>query len=176
MKTIKILVGIIVVMILLFLAWAAIRPSEIAINEKVVINAPIEEVFEQINDLHNWQNWSPWKDSTYNTEYGEITIGKGAKMIWNDKKEGKGTLTIIESMTNKEIVATLVFGEKSDGTSTKFTFVDLPEGTEVTWSMEVTDLSFPLGRMVGYMIEKGAEHNFAKGLEALKTYVEEKGD
>lgn len=173
MNTIKILVSILVGILVLFLIWAAIRPSEVSIKETVIISTPIEEVFAQVNNLHNWQNWSPWQDSIYKTQYGEIVEGKGAQMIWDDKKEGKGTLTLIESETNKKIVATLVFQKQSNATSTTFTFVDLPEGTEVSWSMKVDNLSYPLGRIVGYMIEKGATHNFAKGLERLKVYLEE---
>ncbi len=172
MKTIKILVIILVVAIVGALVWAAFLPSDVKIEEKTVIKAPISKVFNQVNNFHNWQNWAPWQDSVYHTKYEGSQMGVGARMLWTDKKEGRSVQTITKSILNKEIVTELQFNKDSKPAKAYFYFTKLPSGTEVRWVMKLDDLSYPLGRFVGYMIEKGASYNFAKGLKKMKQYVE----
>jgi len=173
MNTVKILVTILVTAIVGALIWAIILPSEIHISKSIEINAPIDKAFNQINNFHNWKNWAPYQDSTLNERFEGNKEGVGAKMLWTDEKEGESVNTIIESIPNKKIVTELAFNEQNKAKSI-FLFSELDGKTEVTWKMDVIDLSFPFGRFVGFMIQKGAEYNFTLGLEALKNYIENK--
>lgn len=176
MNTVKILVTLLVVSILGVLTWALFLPTSVHIEQKVVIDAPMEKVFSQVNNFHNWQNWSPWKDSTLSTVYEGSREGVGAKMIWTDPKEGKSIQTIIESTDNKMVVTELIFNKQDSDARNYFYFAQKSDSVEVSWVMDVEDLSFPFGRFVGYMIKKGASFNFKKGLESIKNYCESNTD
>ncbi len=172
MKTIKILTFILIGIIVASLIWAATLPSSFAIKETIEINAPIGKVFTQVNNVRNWSYWSPWADSLFNTKYEGKSKGVGAKMLWSDEKEGEGVQTILESKENSRIVTELSFSNGKKPAKATFTFTDLPEGTEVTWTMQGEDLSYPFGRFIGLIIQKGASKNFAIGLQQLKEHTE----
>ncbi len=172
MKTIKILTFILIGIIAAILIWAATLPSSYTINETIEIEAPIDKVFSQVNNLRNWSSWSPWTDSVYHTKYEGNSSGVGAKMLWTDDKEGRGVQSIIESIENKKIVTNLLFTNQGNSAITEFTFTEIPAGTIVNWSMEKSGLSYPFGRFVGLIIEKGAAFNFAIGLKQLKKHSE----
>ena len=172
MKTIRILTLILVGIIIATLIWAATLPSSYTVEESIEIDAPIEKVFSQVNNLRNWTYWSPWPDSVYHTKYVGSSEGIGAKMLWTDEKEGRGEQSIIESTKNQEIHTKLYFTEQENAAQTEFTFNDIPAGTVVTWKMEKKGLSFPFGRFVGLIIQKGASKNFEIGLKQLKAHAE----
>lgn len=172
MKTIKILFTIILVAIIGSLTWAFFLPANVHIEEKVTIDAPMENVFNQVNNFHNWQNWAPWQDSVYHTKFEGPQQGVGAKMLWTDEKEGRSVQTILVSEFGKEIVTELTFGKDDTPAKSTFKFNQTDNGVEVSWIMDVTNLSYPFGRFVGYMIKKGASFNFKKGVEKMKEYTE----
>ena len=172
MKTVKILIFLLFGGLLAFLTWAYFLPANVHIEEKVKINSPTSIVFEQVNNLHNWKNWSLWNDSTLTTVFEGPESGLGAKLITLDPKEGKSVQTIIESQNQKLVVTKLVFNKENNEAKSYFYFETIGNETEVKWVMDVEDLSFPFGRFVGYMIKKGASINFAKGLNTMKTYLE----
>ena len=176
MKTIKILAIILIAAIIGALTWALFLPNTIHIEEKIIINAPIEKIFNQVNNFHNWSNWSLWSDSTMHTKYEGSQEGIGAKMLWYDEKEGKSTHTIIESIDNKKVVTELSFAKQDNKAKNIFLFNKTSKGVEVSWIMDVNDLNYPFGRFVGYMIKKGATFNFNKGLNNMKNYAESTKD
>jgi hypothetical protein len=59
----KILIGL-AVLIALFLVIVALQPSEFRVERTTTIAAPQADVFAQVNDLHKWEAWSPWRSST----------------------------------------------------------------------------------------------------------------
>jgi len=56
---IKILIGLVVI-VMVFVAIVALRPSEFRVERSAVVSAPPAVVFAQVNDLHKWEGWSPW--------------------------------------------------------------------------------------------------------------------
>ncbi len=172
MNVIKILVIILGTIILGALAWAITLPSNIHIERNVEIQAPVETVFKQVNNFHNWKNWAPYQDSTLFTKFEGPHKGLGSKILWTDKKEGRGENKIIESIPNSKVVTVLTFNKDNKAQST-FSFHKIDnDKCNVIWSMDLNDLSFPFGRYVGFMIKKGADYNFNKALIKLKQFVE----
>ncbi|MCK5857281.1 MAG: SRPBCC family protein [Bacteroidales bacterium] len=173
MKTIKILTGIITLIIVGALSWALFLPSDIHIKQSVTINAPIGVVFNQINDLHNWNNWSPWKDTTLSAVFKGKEKGVGAKVVWTDKKEGESILTIVESEHFGSIKTLIEVADQDRKAEMNFTFEENVNKVTVYWERHIHDLSYPFGRFVGWMLQKGYEHNFALGLNHLKSHIEQ---
>ena len=80
-------------------------PSTIKVSRSIEVNAPMDRVFDQVNDLRNWEKWSPWKrmDPTMVMTFSNPPVGQNAFYKWEsqDKRMGTGTLTL-NKFTNME--------------------------------------------------------------------------
>ena len=59
-KKLLIALGVLVVGLLIFAVVILLQPGTFRVERSIVIAAPPEAVFVQVNDLHNWNAWSPW--------------------------------------------------------------------------------------------------------------------
>jgi len=41
-------------------AWIIMQPNRFVVTRSALVDAPPEEVFRHIDELRNWQAWSPW--------------------------------------------------------------------------------------------------------------------
>jgi hypothetical protein len=166
----------IAVIVVVFCIIVAMRPGEFRVSRKAAISAPAEVVFAQVNDLHNWQGWSPWEkiDPALKRTFEGPPAGTGASYSWvGNKKVGEGRMTVTESRPNELIQMKLEFLRPFKATNTvEFEFQ--PEGnqTAVTWSMfgkcNFTAKAFHLFMNCDNMI--GGD--FEKGLAQMKTVAE----
>ncbi|HBK71160.1 MAG TPA: transcription activator effector-binding protein [Flavobacteriaceae bacterium] len=106
-----------------------------------VIKAPIEVVYNNVNDFKNWQSWSPWlsKDSLAVLTFGEITSGEGASQSWKSevKEVGVGAINTINAKQNETINQKLVLTKPWESTSDIYwSFKPVDNGTEVIWGMK----------------------------------------
>src|SRR5436190_13618996 len=135
----KILIGLAVVVIA-FVAIAAMQPAEFSVQRAAVMPAPADAVFAQVNDFHNWEAWSPWAklDPAMKQSYEGASAGIGAVYSWAGNSDvGEGRMTITESRPGELVRIKLEFLKPFAATNTaEFTFK--PEGgnqTAVTWTM-----------------------------------------
>lgn len=153
----------------IFFIHVARLPSAFLISRHATIPAPVDVVFEQVNNFHHWQAWSPWAriDPDANTIYEGPVSGVGAKFRWSGNKHiGAGNMMITESEANQLIRIRLEFIRPQPGISTtEFTFEPDGEQTVVYWSMSghnnfiaraVLMLMFVnMDKIVGSMFEQG---------------------
>ncbi len=123
----------------LFLIIVALRPSHYRIARSTSISAPPEAAFAQVNDLHRWQEMSPYAQLDPDAKYtfkGPRT-GIGSSLAWTgNNKVGEGRLTIVESRSNKLVRMKLEFLKPFKVTNTaEFTFQEEGNSTKATWSM-----------------------------------------
>jgi uncharacterized protein YndB with AHSA1/START domain len=170
--------------ILLALAFIAIifiivitgRPDEFTVTRAASISAPPEKIFPHVNDLHQWEAWSPWAklDPNAKNTFSGADAGTGAAMAWDgSKKVGAGQMTITESQPSGLIRFRLDFQKPMQATNTaEFTF--RPEGgqTVVTWSMAGKNCF--MGKVFGLFMafDKMCGCQFEKGLANLKSVTE----
>ncbi|MGL4396402.1 MAG: SRPBCC family protein [Hyphomicrobium sp.] len=162
----KILLAVVVI-IAGFLGYVALQPSDGHVVRTGRINAPADVVFAHVNDLHKWQDWSPWAkiDPEAKTSFEGPEAGVGAIFNWDGNREiGKGRMTIVDSRPNEAVKIRLDFAEPMAGTSTAdFTLKPVGEQTELTWDMQgertffakIVCTIFNADKMVGDMFEKG---------------------
>jgi uncharacterized protein YndB with AHSA1/START domain len=163
-KGILIALGVIVVA---FVIVVAVRPAEYRVVRSATVSAPPALVFEQVNDLHKFQAWSPWAklDPTAKTTFEGPASGTGAVFAWaGNSKVGEGRMTIVESRPDEAIRMTLDFVKPFAGTSTAaFSFKPAGDHTMVRWSMEgrhnfvgkAIGLFMNMDKMIGGMFEQG---------------------
>jgi uncharacterized protein YndB with AHSA1/START domain len=171
----KILVALAAI-IVVFLGFVAVQPSEFRITRSATIAAPPETVFTQVNDFHKWEAWSPWAklDPNAKNSFEGPSAGTGAKFHWSGNSEvGEGGMTITESQPNDLIRIKLEFLKPFAATNTtEFTFVPEKEGTQVTWSMSGNN-NF-MGRVFCLFMnmDKMVGGDFEKGLTSMKSIAE----
>lgn len=164
LKTIFLLV---VAALALFAGYVALQPADFRIVRTGKINAPQAQVFEQVNDFHKWQEWSPWAklDPNAKATFEGPASGPGAAFSWSGNDEvGEGRMVITESRPNDLIKMALDFQKPMPASNvTEFTFRPDGAGTEVTWAMSGTNgflaramcIIFDVDKMVGGQFEKG---------------------
>ena len=134
----KIVIGVVVV-IGVFAVVVAMRSSDFRVERSAVVSAPAPVVFAQVNDLHNWDAWSPFAklDPAAKQTFEGPRAGTGAAFAWaGNKQVGEGRMTITESRPNKLVRFRLDFLKPFAVTNTaEFTFTPRGDQTEVTWSM-----------------------------------------
>jgi effector-binding domain-containing protein len=172
MKALKIIGIILLVLVVLFLVVAFFLPSKVYIEESIVINKPASVIFKQVDNFKNWPAWSPWQanDPEMVNTYEGPDQGVDAKTIWTSKKNGNGSMTIIESVPYTKVISALDFG--MPGASNSFEFKEDQGATKVTWGVNIPKLSYPVERFLGLMMPGMMKLFFVNGLEKLKEVTE----
>ena len=171
----KILLGFAAI-IVVFLIVVALQPADFLITRSAVIAAPPAAVFGQINDYHQWNDWSPWAklDPNAKNSFDGPASGVGSKFSWAGNNEvGEGSMRITESKPDERVVMDLVFLKPFAATNTtEFTLKPEGSGTAVTWSMSGKN-GF-MGKAVGLFMncDKMVGTQFEKGFENLNAVVQ----
>jgi uncharacterized protein YndB with AHSA1/START domain len=152
------------------------RPDEFAVSRIATISAPPEKVFPHVNDLHQWEAWSPWAalDPNAKNIFSGAAAGAGAAMAWEgNRKVGAGKMTITDSRPGERIRFRLDFRKPMPATNTaEFMFRTEGGQTVVTWSM--AGKNNLMGKIFGLFMdcEKMIGSQFEKGLASLKSVAE----
>lgn len=140
--------------------------SDMVVQRSLVINAAPAAILAQIEDLHEWRDWSPWEglDPELKREYGGPESGEGATYSWSgNRKAGAGTMRIAsvsETGVDVNVEFTKPFPSKS---LSSFHLEPQGESTLVTWTMtspqnlmmKVMNIFIKFDKMLGKDIEKG---------------------
>lgn len=171
----KIFVGFLTILAALAV-FIQTRPAHFHVVRSAIFSVPVDVVFNQVNDLHNWEEWSPWAkiDPEAKTSYSGPASGVGAMFAWAGNSEvGKGNMTITDSEQNSLVRFRLEFIEPFEGVSTaEFTFKPEGDETKLTWAM-FGENNF-VGKAIGLIVDcdKMIGEQFEKGLKQLRTVVE----
>ena len=174
----KILLALAVI-IIVFLFVVALQPAEYRVIRNATVSAAPPIVFDQVNDLHKWEAWSPWAklDPAVKNTFEGPPAGTGAVFAWaGNKKVGEGRMTITESRTNDLIRLRLEFIKPFASTAlTEFTFK--PEGnqTAVTWSMAGRNNFISKAFCLFMNMDKMIGGDFERGFANLKSVIEAPG-
>jgi uncharacterized protein YndB with AHSA1/START domain len=127
------------VLVLAFVAYVALQPSDFRVTRSATIQAPAADVFTHVNDLHKWQDWSPWAklDPAAKATFEGPPAGPGAIFKWDGNSQvGAGTMTVTDSRPGELVRLKLDFVKPMAGTSTtELTFKPQGNQTTVTWAM-----------------------------------------
>jgi effector-binding domain-containing protein len=171
----RILTKIILVLVVI-VALAAIigffMPSTFRIERSMVMKAPAENIYAQVNDLKNWNNWMPWNkmDPNWKVNWGEKTVGEGASYSWESTNSnvGKGSLSIDKTIPGELVQTTLNFESMPPATG-NFKFDKTGEGTKVIWSMEGPAGKNPFMKLMMPVMDKMVGKTFEEGLHSLDS-------
>lgn len=172
----KILIGLAVLIVALLLI-GFLLPGKMEVSKTTMVNASAEAVFEELNDLRNWQEWQYWntldKPGESTITYGEKSAGTGASYTWDGKNTGKGKITITESIPNKSVASDIEF---TGSGSAKGLYTVEPQGdsTKTTLNFSFDNGMNPIGRWISVFMKGEIERAFDYGLQKIKERAEAK--
>jgi len=162
----KILLSLVVV-VALFLAYAATRPADYRVERSATLAASPAALFAQVNDHHKFTTWNPFMklDPNVKNTFSGPTAGVGAACSWDGNSQiGAGTSTIVESKPNELIRMRMDWKRPMEGVATvDFTFKPAGDKTVVTWAMygknnflgKVVSVFMDCDKMCGPPFEQG---------------------
>jgi len=150
-------------------------PKEISINRSVRVSAPMYRVFDQVNDLRNWERWSPWKrmDPAMVMTFSNPPVGEKAFYKWESANDriGHGTLTLARVIPDQEVLMSIEFEDRGTQSSL-FQFAHVDDQIELTWSMKTQVGVMPWSKYFGLLLKSEMKKQFDEGLRAIKFYAE----
>jgi len=173
MGILKKILMVLLILVVLFLGVTLFLPSSFYVERSIVINMPVDSVFVQVNDLNNFMNWNPWAamDPEAKNDISNPSYGVGSSWNWDGKIVMQGSLVREEVADNKFIKSRLMFEDEANPAFTTWNFKAKNGSTNVSWSME-GDLDYPVGRIIGLMMDGMMGPDFEKGLASLKERAE----
>jgi uncharacterized protein YndB with AHSA1/START domain len=171
----KIALGVVVILVII-LGLAAMKPDTFSVRRVVSIKAPPEKIAALITDFHQWNSWSPWEhlDPNMKRTFSGAPSGKGAIYEWEGNKEvGKGRMEITDATTPAKTVIKLDFLQPFEShNTTEFTLLPQGETTTVSWDMsgpmpfisKIMSVFASMDAMIG--------KDFEKGLSNMKSVAE----
>lgn len=172
-KTIGIVLGLLLALILVI---AAIAPKDFNVEKATTIEASADAIFSHVKYFEKRNAWYPWgqDDPTNKTSIEGDDGTVGAISHWEGETTGKGKQVITLLEENKRFESDLIFLTPYESeAATYMTLEKADAGTEVKWGFN-TSMPYPMNLMGMFMDwENGVGKDFTKGLNLLKTIVEE---
>ncbi|MCD9856220.1 SRPBCC family protein [Epilithonimonas sp. JDS] len=175
MKKFLKIVGVILAIFIAYCAIAMLVVDSKAHNEQsIVINAPKEKVWQNVNSMKAFNTWNPWMKMdpklvvTYKGASGEV--GDGYHWKGNDDV-GEGEQEITAIVPNEKVATKMHFIEPMNDTATSDLLLATEgAGTKVTWTIdyEIETVFKPMKPMMTWQMNK----SFSKGLGKLKELAE----
>lgn len=163
----------------LLLITAKFVSEDITYEKTIVINAPIDSVWQHTNSLTALEKWSyrPDYDPNIKTEISETDGIIGAKNTWESdhKKLGKGSETITKIEAPNLLETDLKY-YNSYNSDVKEYIKLTPEGlkTKVSWGFSM-EISYPFNLLkFALNMEEVIGRDFEIGLAKLRTLSERK--
>jgi hypothetical protein len=170
----KIVIGI-VVLVLILIGVGFLLPETVHVERMIVTKAKPDMVFPLVNNLHEFNRWSPWSDLDPNmiTTYAGPAAGIGAKMTWSgDASVGSGSQEIVESVANQRVKTSMQFGGYDHPSTATFALTPQGEGTKVVWSYD-TSMGYDIvSRYFGLMLDRWIGKDYERGLAVLSRLAE----
>ncbi|CAD7810851.1 hypothetical protein CHRY9390_02249 [Chryseobacterium aquaeductus] len=175
MKTLLKVIGGIILLIVVYAIVALLTFSKDYHFEKsIIINSPIEKVWQHTNSMKGFNEWNPWmrldKNSviTYKGTSGEV----GDFYSWKGNDEvGQGEQQITAIIPNEKMSTKIHFIKPFESNANSNVVLSGDgNNTKVTW-----DINFELStfmKMMKPMMDYQMGKSYEEGLNNLKTLVE----
>ncbi|WP_193164543.1 SRPBCC family protein [Microbulbifer hainanensis] len=165
--------------ILVFLALLVLAgflfPRQVTLERSVYITQPPEAVFPYVNDLHKFNQWSPWANLDPKTKYefSGPSQGVGSAMSWRSENPnvGSGSQKIVASEPYSLVRTELNFGAQGMAGG-EFHLQPQGSGTNVTWKFKSDMGAGPVARWMGLLVKRMVGQSYEQGLQNLKSVVE----
>jgi len=139
MKIFKYLLFLTLIFIIGASIYIATKDGKFQVERKLMMEAPQEVVFNEVNNFTTWKNWEPWSQEADDMiiDYGERTSGEGASYSWQSEEMGEGNMKTTKANPHnsieQEITFITPFGQSTS--EVYWEFETQGDSTLVTWGM-----------------------------------------
>ncbi|WP_199609721.1 SRPBCC family protein [Flocculibacter collagenilyticus] len=165
-------------LITIFIGIGLVLPESTQVSRSIVIERDIDTVFSKLNNMREFNSWSPWAEYDPNTryEFAGPDAGVGAIMTWKSENPsvGGGRQEIVSSVKNDKVSVDLMF--EGQGSATAYYLVEEKSNnqTKVTWGFNTLHGYNIISRYMGLMFDEWIGAEYQKGLNKLKQVLEAK--
>jgi len=174
MRTLKSILLIILIIIVSAFGIGYLLPRTALVTRSMLVHGSTDQVFDQINVIKNWENWSPWShlNGQANIKYSGPEEGSKASFAWisQSDKIGGGQISIINSYPYDSVIFSLNFGDRGNALG-KFLFTKSGNETLVTMTMSSDLGNNPVNRYLGLFLNRFAGNDFDKSLMNLQNFI-----
>lgn len=175
----KILIIISIIILLIAAIGFLFFPSQISVERSTIILRNQSFVFDYLQDMRNWNKWSPWYGIDPNAKYTfeGPPAGQGATIKWESevREVGSGSLSFSEVKPDSVIYIDLNFLKNGTAKSVLYCASE-GDATRVKWSFHVEAGVNPLLRIMGSFMDGIIGKEYEKGLSTLKMKLEAERD
>lgn len=166
----------VVIVLGLLVVGAFFLPATVEVSRSTTIAATPAQVFPYINDLRNFNKWSPWAKQDPDARYtfdGEEP-GVGQRMSWSSDNPnvGSGSQEITASTPNRSLEVALDFGDMGQAKAS-YLLEAKADQTEIVWRFSSDNGANPIKRYLGLMMDTWLGPVYEEGLASLKQLVED---
>lgn len=170
------LVGGLVVLIVLFLAYVSTRTGVFRYERSGLIQAPPERIYPYISDLRKGGLWSPYekRDPAMARNFSGPEAAAGSKMDFDSKQgAGSGSIEILKLMPNQGVDLRLIMTKPIHAENlVEYRLKPEAGGTRFYWIMSGDGGFFTKMLSVFIDCEKMVASDFEVGIANLKQIVE----
>ena len=143
--------------------------AKLYINKSIKIDAPLEKVFNTINDFHHWTAWSPWLIMEPEVKVDVAEDGKSYS--WMGNRTGEGKMKVLKEVANESVDYDLNFIKPfKSNAKVRFETASVGGSTQVNWIMDSSLPFFMFFMKKSMTAFIGSDYE--RGLRMLKDYVE----
>ena len=165
-------------LIILIIVTSIFLPAKVHVERSMEMKAKPQTVFGFINDLKEWEQWSPFiaMDTVAKIIYSKNAEGVGAWYTWSGKESGEGKLTVIQSTPFSFIQCEMDFGPMGIANGS-FKIDSIAKGVKVTWILDsegkgVAWYFYVISKYMNLIMDKALGNEFEKGLNKIKQLAE----
>ncbi len=139
------------------------------VSKSISIQAPMDKIYQTLNDFNHWQKWSPW---LIQEPEAKVTVADDNKSYsWEGQRIGSGEMQVTAEEDGKSIDYDLTFLKPwKSHAKVRFEFEEKGDDVEVTWLM---DSSLPFFMFfMKKMFEGFIGMDYERGLKMLKELME----
>lgn len=165
--------GLVAVLILGVLIGGLLSPRHWEVSHSNEIPGKPEAVFQYIETLRRWDDWSAWNTRRYpKMQYTRTgpESGVGAEQRWAGNGQS-GRMRITESVPHKTVVLDVWIGNNPAASNTRFTLEPRGEGAQVTWTMKGDAGPNPVSRLMMKLFKPLIQKDLVRGLDGLAALV-----
>lgn len=171
---------VVLLVIVGFLVYVALKPSAFRIERSARIRASSAALFPFINDLHEFNRWNPFAqgDPELKIDYTGPHSGPGAAYTWiGSNKSGAGRMEITDANPPSRVAIKLDFSKPFEAHNyVEFTLrPEAAEETQLIWAMSGVNPYFHKLMGTVFNMDKMVGGQFEKGLTTLKGLAEGPG-
>lgn len=169
----KVLRGVLILLLLLaiaYLIWMFFLPARLYLEKSVTVQAPQEEVYQELSNFRNWEPWSPWemRDTSVSYTYLETTSAPdGAYQFRYGRWAGKQAFT--SHSAPDSLRTSIKFRGLQPGVS-RWALDRTDSGTTIQWQL-MAHYGY-LERVIGVFMGRQMDRFYGDALAALKRHLE----